>query len=98
MELLVIGAQLTTCALSNKDKATVIKTRPGWCTPKLDQKYSVEKRRLQSSKQDSDGYSKNGIKVVQSTLWSNPMKCSIYSFTPSQPYMFNSGESDNQYS
>ena len=35
MELLVVGAQSITCALSNKNEATVIKTRLGWGTPKV---------------------------------------------------------------
>ena len=35
MELLVVGAQFTACALSNKNEATVIKTRFGWGTPKV---------------------------------------------------------------
>ena len=34
MELLVVGARPATCALSNKNEATVIKTRLGWGTPK----------------------------------------------------------------
>ena len=40
MERLVVGAWLVTCALSNKNEVTVIKTRLGWGTPKVVQKYS----------------------------------------------------------
>ena len=72
MELLVVGARLATCALSNKNEATLIKTRLRWGTPKVVQsspkvvqKCSMEKTRLQSSKRDSEGYSKSGPKVVK---------------------------------
>ena len=34
MELLVVGAQFTTCVLSNKNEATVIKARLGWVLQK----------------------------------------------------------------
>ena len=82
MEFLVVGARLATCALSNKNEATVIKTRLRWGTPKVVQKYSMERTRLQSSKGDSDGYCKSGPKVAKTTPWSSPMECSIDPFHP----------------
>ena len=43
MELLVVAvARLAMCTLSDKNEATVIKTRPRWGTPKMVQKYFIE--------------------------------------------------------
>ena len=68
MELLIVGARLATCVLSNKNEATVIKTRLRWGTrscPKVPQKYS-----------------KSTPEAPQKCSKSTPMEYSIDSFHP----------------
>ena len=76
MKLLVVGARLTTCALSNKIEATVIKTKLVGVLQKWSKSSPIilhGKNEATIIKRDSDGHSKSGPKVVQkySIEWSS---------------------------
>ena len=83
MELLVVGARLSTCALSNKNEATVIKTRLGCFVL---QKWSKSSPKVLHGKNEATVIKTRLRCVLQkwskSTPWSSPMEYSIHSFDP----------------